>query len=90
MLRWALAVIVLLAAVAGLTLGVLNPDTATLDLGFLQLELSLGALIALAIAFGIVLGLLLAPLIRPRKKASVNTGSAVAAAEQNQHRALDG
>ena len=90
MWRWVLGLIVLVAAAAGLTLGVLNPDPATLDLIFFTLRLSLGALIALAIAFGIVLGLLLAPLIRPRRKPQVSTASAVTASEQNQHRALDG
>ena len=90
MLRWALGLIILVAATLGITLGVLNPELTILDLGFFQFELSLGALIALAIAFGILLGLLLAPLLRPRKKTPSQKDSALTKAEPNQHRALDG
>ena len=92
MLRWVLGLIVLMASIAGLVLGVLNPDPATLDLGFVEISLSLGALIALAVATGLVLGLLLGALIYPRKKhrASASSKSADVHQNQSQGRALNG
>jgi len=67
-LRWALGLLLIMATIAGLILGVLNPDPVTLDLGFSQLSLSLGALMALAIGLGLVFGLILGPLIFTRSK----------------------
>lgn len=92
MWRWALGLILLAASAAGLTLGVLNPEPATLDLGFVAIHLSLGALIALAVALGLVLGLLLAPLIYPRKKypTSATTTDAETGQQRSQSRALNG
>ena len=92
MLRWALGLMVLMASAAGLVLGVLNPDPATLDLGFIEISLSLGALIALAVAIGLVLGLLLGALIYPRKKprASAVSANADVRSDQSQGRALNG
>ena len=84
MWRWVLGLILLVASAVGLTLGVLNPEPATLDLGFVAISLSLGALIALAVAVGLVLGLLLAPLIYPRKKH--HTSAVATKADDHQHR----
>lgn len=60
MFRWLLILLVLLAAVAGLIVGVLNADSVTLDLLTFELTLPLGALVLLALAVGVLTGLALA------------------------------
>jgi uncharacterized integral membrane protein len=63
MFRWLLLFLLLLAVVAGLVIGVLNPQTVELDLLALQLSLPLGALALAALAVGILIGLILAALL---------------------------
>lgn len=63
MFRWLLILLVLLAAVAGLLIGVLNADAVTLDLLAFQISLPLGALVLLALALGLLVGLVLAWLL---------------------------
>lgn len=63
MFRWTLIIFILLAAVAGLVLGVLNAEPVALDLVFGQFTLPLGGLVLMALAAGILLGLLLAWLL---------------------------
>lgn len=63
MFRWLLILLVLLAAVAGLVVGVLNADPVSLDLIAIQVSLPLGALVLLALALGLVIGLVLAWLL---------------------------
>lgn len=56
-------VLVIMAIVAGLVVGVLNPDPVHLDLLVVQAALPLGALVMVALTIGVLLGLLLALLI---------------------------
>lgn len=63
MYRWLLILLLLLAAVAGLVVGVLNGNPATLDLLFVELTLPLGGLVLLALAAGVLGGLVLAWLL---------------------------
>ncbi len=63
MYRWLLILLVLLAAIAGLIIGVLNGSPVTLDLLFVEFSLPLGGLVLLALAAGILGGLVLAWLL---------------------------
>lgn len=63
MLRWGLALIILLGLALGLALGVLNADPVTLDLGLLRWTASLGAVVAATAGLGLLLGLLLGALV---------------------------
>lgn len=63
MFRWTLIILVLLAATAGLALGVLNAEPVALNLVFGHFTLPLGGLVLMALATGILLGLLLAWLL---------------------------
>lgn len=63
MYRWLLILLVLLAAVAGLLIGVLNGSPATLDLLLIELTLPLGGLVLLALGAGVLGGLILAWLL---------------------------
>ncbi|NDY95406.1 LapA family protein [Wenzhouxiangella limi] len=59
MYRWLLLLAVLVAALLGLAIGVLNPDPVALDLGLVQPSLPLGGLVLIVFAAGTVCGLLL-------------------------------
>ncbi len=59
MYRWFLLIAVLIAAGAGLAIGVLNPQPVVLDLAAIAPELPLGGLVLLVFAAGVVIGLLL-------------------------------
>lgn len=59
MYRWFLIVAVFLAAVAGLLIGVLNPDPIVLRLALFEPSLPLGALVLLIFALGVLVGMLL-------------------------------
>ncbi len=59
MFRWFLALVCILAVLAGLTFGVMNPDPVIIRLPGLTFELALGALLMLALAIGILIGLML-------------------------------
>ncbi|HSH28092.1 MAG TPA: lipopolysaccharide assembly protein LapA domain-containing protein, partial [Wenzhouxiangella sp.] len=61
--RWLLILLVLLAAIAGLVIGVLNGNPATLDLLVVEVTLPLGGLVLLALAGGVLGGLILAWLL---------------------------
>ena len=83
MYRWLLLFLVLAAVVAGLVIGVLNPQTVTLDLLAISLNFPLGALVLAALAVGILLGLILAAVLfvlpsrlarRSQAKPSVESG----------------
>ncbi|NBD96395.1 MAG: DUF1049 domain-containing protein [Gammaproteobacteria bacterium] len=63
MFRWFLIVLVLLAAAAGLVVGVLNAEPVSLDLIALEVSLPLGGLVLLALALGVLVGLLMAWLL---------------------------
>jgi len=63
MFRWLLILLVLIAAIAGLVIGVLNAEPASLDLLAIDLTLPLGALVLLALTTGLLLGLVLAWLL---------------------------
>ncbi|MEE4302856.1 MAG: lipopolysaccharide assembly protein LapA domain-containing protein [Wenzhouxiangella sp.] len=63
MYRWLLILLVLVAAVAGLVVGVLNGSPATLDLLVTDLTLPLGGLVLLALAAGVLCGLALSWLL---------------------------
>lgn len=63
MYRWLLILLVLAAVVAGLVVGVLNAELATLDLLAAELSLPLGALVLLAFGLGVLGGLALAWLL---------------------------
>lgn len=63
MYRWLLILLVLLAAIAGLVVGVLNGAPATLDLLVTELTLPLGGLVLLALAVGVLCGLFLSWLL---------------------------
>lgn len=63
MFRWFLLVLVLVAALAGLAFGILNPDPVSLDLVFIQFEISLGAAVAGFLGIGVLIGLLLATIL---------------------------
>jgi uncharacterized integral membrane protein len=58
--RIAFIVITALAVVAGLLIGTLNSEVASLDLLWIRLEWPLGVILLCAAAAGLVLGLLLA------------------------------
>lgn len=60
MFRWLLLVLVVFAALAGLALGILNPESVSLDLVVVELKVSLGAAVAGFLGIGVLLGLLLA------------------------------
>lgn len=60
MFRWLLLILVLLAALAGLALGALNPDPVTVDLALAEWQAALGTMLAAALGLGVVLGLVLA------------------------------
>lgn len=59
MLRWGLALIVLLGSVFGLALGAMNSEAVTLDLGIVRWTASLGAVVAATGGLGLLFGLLL-------------------------------
>lgn len=59
MFRWLLLAFFLLAFIAGLVVGVLNPHSVALDLVMFELVLPLGAMVLLAMVFGVMLGLIL-------------------------------
>jgi lipopolysaccharide assembly protein A len=59
MFRWLLLAFFLVAVVAGLVIGVLNPQAVTLDLALFSLNLPLGALMLSALVLGVLFGLLL-------------------------------
>ncbi len=59
MYRWLLLLACLIAAVAGLSVGVMNPDPVTLRLPGYAVELALGPLIMLVFVAGTVIGLVL-------------------------------
>ncbi len=59
MFRWLLLAFFLLAFVAGLVIGVLNPQIVALDLIMFDLALPLGALVLAAMVSGLMLGLIL-------------------------------
>lgn len=63
MFRWFLILLVLLAAVVGLVVGVLNAEPVRLDLMVAELTLPLGGLVLLALTAGLLGGLLLAWLL---------------------------
>lgn len=63
MYRWLLLIVVLVAMAAGLVVGILNPDTVSIDLLFVQFSLPLGALVLGAMMAGVLLGLLLALIV---------------------------
>ena len=63
MFRWLLILLVLAAAVAGLLIGVLNAEPASLDLLVAEVTLPLGGLVLLALGAGLVAGLILAWLL---------------------------
>lgn len=63
MFRWLLIVLVLLAAIAGLALGVVNSEPVTLDLIATGISLPLGALVLATLTLGILTGLFLAWLL---------------------------
>ena len=63
MYRWLLLFFFLAAVVAGLVIGVLNPQSVTLDLVTVSLDFPLGALVLTALSFGILLGLILAAVL---------------------------
>lgn len=80
MYRWLLIVLVLLAAVAGLALGVLNARPVTFDLILTDVSLPLGALVLAALATGVLAGLVLAWLLfivpsRLGRRARVHTSN---------------
>lgn len=60
MFRWLVLVLVLAAVIAGLVVGVLNPDSVTVDLVIARLSFPLGALMLMAVGAGVLLGLVLA------------------------------
>lgn len=60
MYRWLLLIVVLVAIAAGLVVGILNPDTISVDLLFAKFALPLGALVLGAMVIGVLLGLVLA------------------------------
>jgi len=57
--RIALILVIALAVSAGLLIGTLNSEVATLDLLWIQLEWPLGLIVLCAAAAGLLLGLLL-------------------------------
>jgi uncharacterized integral membrane protein len=59
MYRWLLLVAVLVAALCGLAIGVLNPHPVTLELSGFAPTLPLGALVLLAFGSGVMVGLIL-------------------------------
>mgnify|MGYP001064066820 CR=1 FL=1 len=59
MFRWAVLIVCLLAAVAGLSIGVLNPESVSVALPGWSFELPLGSLLMATFALGLVAGLLL-------------------------------
>jgi uncharacterized integral membrane protein len=59
MFRWAVLIVCLLAAVAGLSIGVLNPDSVAVVLPGWSFELPLGSLLMATFALGLICGLLL-------------------------------
>jgi len=63
MFRWLLIFLVLVAAVAGLVVGVLNAAPASLDLMVAEVTMPLGGLVLLAFATGVLVGLVLAWLL---------------------------
>jgi len=83
MFRWLLLFFFLAAVVAGLVVGVLNPQTVSLDLLAFNLGAPLGALVLAALVAGILLGLVLAAVLfvlpsrlsrRGRTKSSAESG----------------
>ncbi len=83
MFRWLLLFFFLAAVVVGLVIGVLNPQSVSLDLLIASLSFPLGALVLAALAVGILLGLVLAALLfvlpgrvarRSQAKASAESG----------------
>lgn len=59
MYRWLLLVAVVLAALAGLMIGVLNPDPVTVQLAVLEPTMALGAMILVTFGIGVFAGLAL-------------------------------
>lgn len=59
MFRITLIFVIVLGLAAGLLIGTLNSETATLDLLWLQLQWPLGLIVLCAAAAGLLLGLLL-------------------------------
>ncbi len=58
MFRWLILVACVLAALFGLSVGVMNPDPIHASLPGFQIELALGSLLVLALACGVVMGFL--------------------------------
>jgi len=59
MFRWAVLVFCLLAAMAGLAIGVMNPEDVTVVLPGWSFELPLGSLLMATFALGLICGLAL-------------------------------
>ncbi len=59
MFRWAVLIVCLIAAVAGLSIGVMNPDSVAVVLPGWSFELPLGSLLMATFALGLICGLLL-------------------------------
>ncbi len=57
MYRWLLLLAVFLAALAGLMIGVLNPEPVTVQLAVVEPTMALGAMILLAFGIGVLAGL---------------------------------
>jgi uncharacterized integral membrane protein len=58
MFRWIVLIVSLLAGLAGLSIGVLNPDPVPVVLPGWAFELPLGSLLMLTFAVGLICGLL--------------------------------
>jgi uncharacterized membrane protein YciS (DUF1049 family) len=59
MFRWTLLFAVVLAAVVGIVVGVMNPDAVTVKLPGLSLESPLGALLMIVFSIGLIVGCVL-------------------------------
>lgn len=59
MYRWLLLLAVLIAALGGLAIGVLNPEPVVLELAVFAPALPLGGLVMLVFAAGVVAGMLI-------------------------------
>jgi len=59
MFRWVLLFAVVVAAVAGVVVGVMNPESVIVQLPGLALEFPLGALLMIVLSLGLVAGCVL-------------------------------
>lgn len=59
MFRWIILIACLLAAAAGLAVGVMNPEPVDISLPGIDLKLALGSLIVVVFVAGLLTGLLL-------------------------------